>query len=223
LGKAVQSAPVHLLSVGAFGQSIGRYLADLYPRVEESIMTGDTLPSFRTVSGASVHVLATGRPVPRLCEMMDDSCRESGLPFFPLVLDSSVIRLGPVFVRGQGGCWKCWVRRSAQHAEWAKERSALVQYYSSNAGAGPRGYLEPFAMIAASQIAQTVRVLESSSEIAGYIWQMDLLTRLISTSRLVGIHDCPRCGLHRPAPMRSVQEMKDALGHLWIGKPGEPG
>lgn len=219
--KQKQVAPVYLLSVGAFGQSVGRYLKELRADVVETLLTSNTLPSLETWPEARVHVLVSWRPVPRLCELLDETSYESGRTYFPVVLDSSVLRLGPIVVPGKGGCWRCWVRRSAQHAEWSKERSALLEFYSSNTTVGPRGFLEPFAMIAASQIALAVNALDLSTEIAGHIWEMDLLRRQITTSTLIGIHDCPRCGLNRPTPTRSVAEIRNQLAYLWKGTPGE--
>jgi bacteriocin biosynthesis cyclodehydratase domain-containing protein len=219
--KPEEAAPVHILSAGPFGQSVTQYLKNLWPNTVETVLTGNEPRPSTTWHMADVRILVAGRPMPKLCEWLDGVSHQSGRPCFPVVLDSTALRLGPVVVPGKGGCWRCWILRSAQQADWSEERSALHEYYSSNAATGPRGYLEPFAMIAASQIAQTLRALATSSEAAGYIWQMDLLTGRISTSTLVGIHNCPQCGLHRPALMRSVAEMRDALAGLWNNKSDE--
>jgi bacteriocin biosynthesis cyclodehydratase domain-containing protein len=138
-----------------------------------------------------------------------------------LVLDSAVLRLGPIVAPGGGGCWNCWARRSRQHAAWPNEQSALAQHYASQPDSGPKGFLEPFAMMGAARIGYAIEALDSSTPIGGYVWQIDLITRKVTTSTVVGIHDCRRCGLHRPAATRSFAEMQQTLAYLWTNPVSE--
>ncbi len=212
---------VHLLSVGAFGACVGRYLKLSQPEMlettvcDERDLTPDAWPQTRAT------IIAAWRPVAHLCEVLDEMCHKWRQPLVPLIMDSTMMRLGPIVVPGRGPCWRCWVRRSAQHAKWPKQDSARFDYYTAHPSAGPQGYLEPFAMMAAARIAETLGALNSSCAVAGNIWQIDVITRNTTASRVVGIHDCPRCGLHRDVQTRSTAEMRDSLAFLWKEASGQ--
>jgi len=60
-----------------------------------------------------------------------------------------------------------------------------------------------------------VEALDAGEALPGQVWQIDMINRKITTSTVVGVHDCPRCGLHRPGPTRSHAEMQQALAYLW--------
>lgn len=206
---------VHLLSVGPFGHSVGNYLRIFRDDVHVTPVNDNTIPLPDTWPDSRIIAVAAWRPVPTLCELLNQLSFERYCPFLPLILDSSILRLGPIVSPGNGACWNCWVRRSHQHSAWPKEQSALLQHYASYPDFGPQGYLEPFAMMGAAKITEAINSLDSSTAIPGHIWQIDMLTRKIATSTVVGIHDCPRCGLHRPVATRSFAEMQRGLAYLW--------
>jgi bacteriocin biosynthesis cyclodehydratase domain-containing protein len=156
--------------------------------------------------------------VPSVCELLDRRCHEERRPFVPLVADAAVLRLGPIVVPGHGSCWGCWLRRFKQHAQWPAQRAALLQHYAARPDAGPRGHLEPFALLAAARLSEVIDGLDASCELAGRLWQMDMLTRDVVTSVVVGVHDCPRCGLRRSPPLRTVEELRRSLAYLWDGE-----
>jgi bacteriocin biosynthesis cyclodehydratase domain-containing protein len=207
--------PVHLLSVGDFGRAVGQYLRPFHKDLEQTAIVGDSMPAFENWPVSRVNVIVASRPIPHLCESLDQISYARRLPFIPVFVDSGILRVGPILTSGES-CWNCWVRRLRQHSNWPKEFAALTQYYSSHLDEGPIGYLEPFALIAATQIAESIRALDRSSAIPGYVWQIDIVRRTIMTSRVVGIHDCPRCGLHRPALTRNYADMRAALSYLWM-------
>jgi hypothetical protein len=96
-----------------------------------------------------------------------------------------------------------------------------MSYYESHPCAGPKGYLEPYAVLGAVKIKQTVDALQYSSSLAGQIWQLDALTRQIVNGAVVGVHNCSRCGLQREGPSRSVTEMERRLSWLWKPSAGK--
>jgi bacteriocin biosynthesis cyclodehydratase domain-containing protein len=146
---------------------------------------------------------------------VDKLSREDDRPFVPLIADSPVLRLGPIIIPGTSGCWECWQLRSRQHATSPKEQSALWKFYDVNPQSGPGGYLEPFAMLGAAQIARAIHSCSSPQRAAGHIWQIDLFTRDVSTSRMVAVNDCPRCGMKRPVETRTYLEAQRQLAFLW--------
>jgi bacteriocin biosynthesis cyclodehydratase domain-containing protein len=208
---------VHVFSAGPFGRAVARYLAEFRADVFETNLDG-AAPELKP--DASVNVVAAWRPVPAFCEVLDQASHECQRPFISLIADSTVLRLGPVVVPGQGSCWGCWVRRFRQHDPWPAERAEVLRRYTADASAGPKGYLEPFAMMGAARIAGALEALRSSAGIAGYVWEIDMLTRETKVSTVVGVHDCPRCGLHRPVQTRGFAEMRQELAYLWTADTG---
>jgi bacteriocin biosynthesis cyclodehydratase domain-containing protein len=217
------SAPLHVLSAGSFGRAVAQYLRAFRTDLVETVLAGDAsaLPAVSPKSGAVI--IASWRPVPRFCELLDEFSFTRECPFVPVVLDSTILRIGPVVIPGRGSCWGCWARRYTQHDAWREERRVLLDHYASQPAAGPQGYLEPFAMIAASRLASVLGKLTDSNPPAGNIWQIDVITREISIGTVVGVHDCARCGLHRTAAERNFSSMKSDLEYLWSQPSGSEG
>ena len=207
--------PVHVLSVGAFGQAVAQYLRTFQPDILQTTLVNGELPGSDVDQGGRITVVAAWRPVPNICEFFDGLSHRWRRPFVSLILDSNVLRLGPIVVPGLGGCWNCWHKRFLQHAPWPNEQSEMLRFYASNAEIGPAGYLEPFAMIGATRVSHFIDALDSSTATPGQVWQMDIMTREIRTTTVIGVHNCPRCGLHRPLPTSTFSEMQAELAHLW--------
>ena len=215
------SSTVHILSVGDFGQAVATHLKALQPDVVETVVKNDTVPMPEMWPASRVTVIAGWRPAPNLCELLEELSYRWQRPFIPLFQVSSVLRLGPVVVPGEGPCWSCWIQRFRQHAEWPEAEAALLEHYARHAEAGPRGFLEPFAVMAAARLSQTLQQLSAKDPIAGQIWQIHMLTREITTGQMVGVHGCPRCGLHREPSVRAFATMREDLAYLWPHVPGE--
>ncbi|HWG50624.1 MAG TPA: TOMM precursor leader peptide-binding protein [Candidatus Acidoferrales bacterium] len=165
--------------------------------------------------GSRLNVMVSWRPAPTFCELLQELSYKWKKPFVPVVVEALKLQIGPILIPGQGSCWTCWARRSRQHSDWSWPRSVMMQHYAQNAGDGPAGYLEPLVMVAAAKLCQTIDDVDFSSANPGFVWQIDMLTRQITTGKVVGIHDCPRCGLHRPALTRSFAAMQQELSYLW--------
>ena len=208
---------VHVLSVGPFGQAVSRYIRATRADVTETTVSKDlSAPEMWPV--ARIRVIVAWRPVPDLCELADQSSHQCRVPFIPVVLDSPTLRIGPVVVPGHGSCWACWSKRSRQRSPWSNQKSVLVRHYASHPEEGPHGYLESFAALAAARICPLIEAVDSASNLGGYIWQIDVITRKITTRTVIGIHDCPRCGTHRPPSSRCFEGMRRELEYLWTLK-----
>jgi bacteriocin biosynthesis cyclodehydratase domain-containing protein len=216
-------APPHVLSVGSFGRAVARYLRAFRTDLVETVVTGDTITLPPVSHQSCAVIIASWRPVPHFCELLDDLSFTCRRPFVPVILDSTIVRIGPVVIPGRGSCWSCWARRYTQHDTWREERHVLLDHYASQPTAGPQGYLEPFAMIGASRLASLLNKLTDSNSPAGDIWQIDVITREIATGTVVGVHDCPRCGLHRSAAKRGSTSMRRDLAYLWTRLSGTNG
>ena len=205
--------PVYIFSSGAFGEAVARYLEALRGDVVPMPASIDSAPDEWPL--ARISVVAAWRPEHALCETLDRLSHARGRPFIPLVADSRTLRLGPIVVPGGGSCWNCWRQRSRQHASWLDRRAAVWKHYDGSPEAGPRGYFAPFAMLGAVRISQTIEELDAQAPIGGRLWEIDMITRQIAASTVVGVHNCPRCGLHRPAEDRGFAELRQALQGMW--------
>jgi bacteriocin biosynthesis cyclodehydratase domain-containing protein len=207
--------PVHLLSLGSFGQAVGSYLSALRTDVLETKLAAQVAPSSGAWPTARIRVVAAWRPVQALCRQLDDLSYQNGQPFIPLVLDSTLLQLGPVVVPGCGPCWGCSAQRNRQHATSLAGNAALCEFYDNDWEAGPRGYFEPFALMAAGRVSETIDAIDCATAVPGQVWQIDLLTRKTSTARAIGIDGCPRCGLGRQAATRGFSDLQTQLAYLW--------
>lgn len=209
--------PPHLLSVGAFGEAVARHLSRSHPELILTQVVADTVPLPETWPRARIYIIAAWRPVPHICELMNQISHEWKRPFIPLIQDSRTLRLGPIVVPGCEGCWRCWSRRSAQHRSSQNRRGAILRYYSSNPEVGPKGFLQAFALMASARLSHTIYALDSSSAVPGSVWEIDTLSREIKTGKVIGVHGCPYCGLKRAETDRGFAEMRSALNYLWTG------
>ena len=205
----------HVVWVGPFGSAVVRHLSDFLPDLRVASGEAAPAPGVGDSQEFRCQLLAAWRPVPSLCDDLDRRCRERGIPFMPLIVDGADLRLGPVMLPEGGACWQCWELRSRQHAASARERSALLRHYTAHSEAGPRGYLEPFALMGASRLVAAMRGCEERSIEAGWIWQLNVFTGDVQTGRLIGLDSCRQCGLERPAESRTYAELRERLGHLW--------
>lgn len=210
---------LHLITVGAFGKAVARNLRTLIEFRETTIEYGAKRD--QGWSMADINVVVAWRPVPRICALLDDLCFERRTRFLPLILDGTVMIVGPFVVPGAGSCWHCWNIRCQQHAAWPTEREALLSFYASHPAEGPNGYLEPFAMMGAARINEAVSLFQGEQAIPGEIWQIDMLSLDITQTVAIGVNDCPRCGLRRPAATRSFSELQKRLAYLWPETPNE--
>jgi bacteriocin biosynthesis cyclodehydratase domain-containing protein len=207
--------PVHVLSVGPFGQAVVRHLDSLGTDLIHTDIACNLLPLPSAWPAARIVALVSWRPVSDLCELLNEFSHDSRIPFVPVVQDLTAIRVGPIIVPGSGPCWHCWTTRCRQHSGWTKERMSLSQHYSSHPQDGPRGYLEGFAAMAANRLTDAISVLDAKAATPGSVWQIDILTGEITTSRVIGVHDCRWCGLGKPKETRSAIELREALSYLW--------
>jgi bacteriocin biosynthesis cyclodehydratase domain-containing protein len=207
---------VHILSVGAFGQAVAGALKRLVAGVYETRVDGGHLTYPALWPTAQVHLLATWRPMPRLSRACDEMSHAWRAPFIEAVLETPNLRVGPVVVPGVGACHACAERRALQHSPRPIEHIALREFYDANPQQGPQGFLPGFPEIAAVRLAQFMRQIRSEpAAVAGRVWRMNTIHRETVSSMVVGVHECPRCGLKRDESTRSFaalhREVTDLL------------
>ncbi len=208
---------LHVIAVGPFGQAVSEYLSVLHPHVHRTVWNWTKPLTRETWPTSSAEVIVAWRPVPQLCELVSVISHDRAVPFIPLILDSGVLRLGPIIIPESSACWKCWIMRSRQHSPNPQERSALLTFYDANPEAGPAGYLEPLAMLAAAQIKRAFQLCLHPDQVGGDIWEINLFSSQVRTGRLLGVDGCPVCGLNRSLETRTYLEAKRELAFLWEG------
>jgi bacteriocin biosynthesis cyclodehydratase domain-containing protein len=197
--------PVLILPVGPFGDAVARHLARLRPdtlRGHAEEVGRPHAPSRR------VTVVAAWRPVVALCGALDRDSRRLNRPFVPLVIEGATLSIGPVVRPGAAGCWHCWMRRRDQHYPFAAARAAVAAFYDRDPDAGPRGYFEAAALLGATQLSRTIDRIDRGECAGGDLWQMNVLTRDVTTSTVIGADACPSCGLGRPLHDRTYRELR---------------
>ena len=205
--------PVILFCVGPFGRAVAESL-----RKFRTDIVGAQFESDQAIArqySARIYAVASWRPAPELFTAIHETAQLHKRPFLPLLMDGKTMQLGPVTVPKCGPCWNCWERRTRQHDQLRRYRSALSAHYAANPNSGPQGFLTPFAMIGAARLAETIDGLDAMAPLAGQVWRIDMITRQIATGAVVGIHGCTYCGEHRRPDTRSFAQMRDALAYLW--------
>jgi bacteriocin biosynthesis cyclodehydratase domain-containing protein len=203
---------IQVLTLGRFADAVYEYLQELCPDVAQTRLDDVSLPA---ELGGRIWIAVAWRPAPSICSALNKRSHVTGRPFVPVIVDNTALQLGPVVLPNHGACWECWVRRSNQHSPWPAARDALFKYYDANTQAGPPGYLEPLAMVAAARTAAIVEAVDSGSALGGYTWQMDMITRAVATGTVVGVHGCDQCGLGRSVEERTFSAMRDDLSWLF--------
>jgi bacteriocin biosynthesis cyclodehydratase domain-containing protein len=215
--------PIHIISVGAFGEAVAAALKELLPDVVQTGVDGQNQSYPASWPLARVNIVASWRPVPALQRLLDRVSFAWKRPFIVAVIDGPSLRVGPIIVPGSGACYGCYEKRFLQHSARQEVYRELQAHYDRHPESGAQGYLPSLVHIAALQLAQNIlRLDQEPASVAGQIWHMNTLTRSTSTTRVVGVHACPRCGLKRDEATLSYLDMRRELSSLpgWAGEDG---
>jgi bacteriocin biosynthesis cyclodehydratase domain-containing protein len=143
-------------------------------------------------------------------------CHAIRTPLLPAIVDGYHLVVGPVIVPRLSACHSCYERRVRQHHARQEARAALNAHYDLHPESGPKGHLRIFADLAAIRLAQLVHKLDRApKEVAGHVWQLDLLTRQAVSGRAIGVHGCRYCGMQRDEQTRSHALLEAELPFLF--------
>ncbi len=218
--KHAPQEPIHIISVGAFGNAVAAALKELLPDVQQTGVDTQNQCYPASWPVARVNILASWRPVPALQKLIDDISFAWKLPCITAVLNAPYLLIGPVVVPGSSACYSCYEKRYLQHSARQEVYRELRAHYDQCPESGPQGYLPSLVHIAALRLAQNILQLdEDAASVAGQIWHMNTMTRYTFTARIVGINGCPRCGLKRDEATRSYLDMQRELSDIlyWTG------
>jgi bacteriocin biosynthesis cyclodehydratase domain-containing protein len=205
--------PIHIIGAGPWGHEVADRLSARTPRPLVSLLDLDASVADLDLRPARVRVLAVGRAVPALAEALDASAHQSQSPWLPVVLAHPHLQIGPAVAPGRGACFSCWQRRLRQHAPAPEVDAALQRYYEAHATELPYGHLPPSAELAAAMAWRVIdRLVSDPGAEAGWLRQINLVSRHMSKGRGVGVHGCVRCGLGRNEPGRAHERLSVAMG-----------
>jgi bacteriocin biosynthesis cyclodehydratase domain-containing protein len=149
--------------------------------------------AFRTT--ADMVLLAMWRPCPSLCARADQMSYATGRPWLPVMADSAAIHVGPL-VRPPGApCYRCCLRRQAQHDSHWDVTVALHDAFERDTRLGPAGYLPHHARLAAGVAADLIdaALAPGAAEADPAVVTISLPDCVPSTTTVVPCHDCARC------------------------------
>jgi bacteriocin biosynthesis cyclodehydratase domain-containing protein len=216
--KSTTHSAVQVLSEGGFGGSVAAHLRHFFATIHHIQLRPPKLDvRSLPLEGSIPTVLAASRPLPTVCEALDQLAFSTGISFVPVILGSNLLTVGPVAGPGSQTCWSCWQKRCLQHSTRPEEEKEILHYYSNESSLGPSGFLEPFPFMAAARVAH-ILLPAATRLLASEVWQLKLYTREITIGASLGVHDCPQCGLHRPAISRTTKLLKEKVDRWWSGE-----
>jgi bacteriocin biosynthesis cyclodehydratase domain-containing protein len=182
-----------ILTGGEFGAAVSRRIAAR----RELTVCDLTAPSDHIAQLVEQHAfvaVATWRPYVQACRSLDDVCHRLRRPWSLAEISGSALTCGPAIVPGSGaGCYHCFnARTDAQRRDGDRLR-ALRTAYANDPTIGLAGYTPAMVAIAAASLLED----ESTRETAGRFRQVDVVNGAVLESRVIALHDCPRC---RPQP-----------------------
>jgi bacteriocin biosynthesis cyclodehydratase domain-containing protein len=182
-----------MLTGGEFGAAVSRRIAG----TREVTLCDLSAPLERIAQLVERHefvAVATWRPYMEICRSLDATCHRLQRPWSLVEISGSALICGPSIVPGSGaGCYHCFNARTDAHRRDADRLRALRNAYANNPALGPAGYTQGMVAIAAASLLEDA----TSRKSAGRFRQIDVLTGAVLESRLIALHDCPRC---RPQP-----------------------
>jgi bacteriocin biosynthesis cyclodehydratase domain-containing protein len=208
--KESRQSAVRVFSMGRFGESVASYLRHFFISVRHTQLHWASDIRNLTLEKEPL-ILASSRPLPKACEVADEVAFAQGIAFVPAILAANSLTVGPVTGPHSQTCWICWQKRRLQHSNRPVEEKLLLDYYSREDVAGPAGFLPSFPLMAAAKVAD---FLASPNQASSPVWQFHVYTRQITIGACLGIHDCPRCGLHRPAISRTVDILQPSVRRI---------
>lgn len=194
-----------VLTAGAFGTRVGERIAALRDaRVHP-------LPHERAaleplVADADFVAVAAWRPYVPTFLLIDELCFAAGVRWSLAEIHAERVGCGPLVWPGKGPCYQCYRRRWLSHHKAPDRELVLQRAYDTRPALGPAGFTAPMVEIAAQAL-----VADSEADVsrAGHFRHVDLLTAAVLESRVIGIHECPRCRPMAEAPpgARFVREL----------------
>lgn len=145
-------------------------------------------------------------------------CVDSGITFYPVVMQDLVGYAGPLVVPGETACFECfWARQGSN-----LEGSAALRESDSAAFQGQivDPYLQPMATILAN-VAAFELLRHYSQAVPGHrcqsVLEIDLVGSAMDSRRLMRVPRCPVCGAQSRHGRVSLELDEQMPGNAWLG------
>jgi bacteriocin biosynthesis cyclodehydratase domain-containing protein len=205
--------PIHIIGVGSWGHQVAYRLSARTPMPLVTLLELDSSPVDLDLPAARARVLASSRALPSLASALDDSAYQTQTPWLPVAMDHPHLQIGPAVAPGYGACFDCWQRRLRQHSPAPDVDAALQRYYEDHPAEHPSGHLPPSAELAAAMVLRVIdRLVSDPGSEAGWLRQINLVSRRMTKGRGIGVHGCQKCGLGRNEAGRSHERLSVAMG-----------
>lgn len=185
MANTVRLSRPSLVGAGPFGDWVVQILADRFTK-GRAADPDDLAGAFSGEIDAVV--LALWRHSPRLCEQADELAHRRGIPWLPITMESTVMRVGPWVAPGSGPCHRCYRLRRIQHDhDWEGSR-AIYDAYDRDSTLGPVGFLPHHARLAASFAASLL-----CDPLPGRVITISAISLSVDAHHVVACHGCDRC------------------------------
>ena len=215
------AAALSLIAAGGFGERTARLLSAQF--AGSAVLSPDGVEQALGTSRGTV-VLAAQNPAPSLCERLDDLAYRFSRPWLPVVMDNSVVRVGPLVRPPYGPCFRCFQGRRAQHDREAAATALLHRSYDTGQHSGPGGFLPHHARLAAAVAATCLRAVPEAGAPDGPYDSVVTTIRLrewgMTRNHVVPRHGCPRCGSSGAVASGAVASGAVASGRETTGGTG---
>jgi bacteriocin biosynthesis cyclodehydratase domain-containing protein len=162
-------------------------------------------------SSAEYVIVPVRRPVPALLLEADRLAYATGTPWFPIIQDSLVIRVGPLVGPPAAPCFECAAQRQVQHDAQFTATHLFLEAYDANADLGPGGCLPHHLTMAAGLTVDLLRRhgvysgAEATEQVSTVV-ELNLVTGSISANQVIACFDCDRCVRPGPSARTAVPE-----------------
>jgi bacteriocin biosynthesis cyclodehydratase domain-containing protein len=196
------------VGAGPFGRRVVEFLAELGDA--HATHSQEEVEAALAADAGSVAV-AMWRPDPDLCEQADAAAYRIGRPWLPIVMEHPVIYVGPVIQPPHGPCFRCMLRRRAQHDVHHAATAAVHAAYAADRNRGPAGYLPQHARMAAAVAHRMLWhpgvPISDGSGVGRNVVMLMLDDGLLMTYPVIRCGDCRRCrGAEQPEPVAGQRQ-----------------
>jgi bacteriocin biosynthesis cyclodehydratase domain-containing protein len=192
-----EPASAVVVPVGAFGAKV----SELLTTGHGGVVSCPSLPDAFALR-ADMVLVVMWRPWPSLCDQADVLSYSCGRPWLPVTMEDDAIRVGPVVLPPGGPCYRCYVRRRAQHDTHPDAAASLAEAFDRTPSWGPVGYLPHMARLAAGIVKSLMYAALGNDPAgsAGIVVAIAHPSAALVRSTVVACHDCGRCGMGQSRP-----------------------
>jgi hypothetical protein len=178
-----------MLTAGEFGAAVGEQIANsLNAEVHSLLSVKDELETL--IKQYDYIAVASWRPYVKLYRQIDQICFDNNIRWSVTDMNGQVLRCGPLVIPTQGTCYHCFYSREVSHLKAVQRSSIAEGNFERQDSMGLAGFIQPLVSIAASSLTEDST---ADAKKASRFRFVDILASSVRESKVIGIHNCPRC------------------------------